>query len=406
MVGQVGLAQQITSKPEVQKDLYWIKIAAKDKYERTAIVETGVSIETVSDDYVIVLGTQAERDLLQKKFNVLTSFNEIESLDFPDEDSQFHNYAELTAALQSLAKDNPDIVRLSSIGKSVENRDLWLLTITANQKNDMDNAGVYFMGAHHAREHLSVEVPLMIAQKLIKEYRSGDQRVQNYIQNRSIYIVPMVNPDGAEYDIATGKYRMWRKNRKLNDDGVYGVDLNRNYAYNWGTVGTSHSTGSDIYCGPGPFSEPETQAVKNFIETHPNITTVLTIHTFSKLILYPWGYTDNKIGNNRDFELHKTMARKMANWNGYKPQQSSDLYLTSGDTTDWTYGEKGLVSFTFELDPGSMWSGGFYPGQKVIQPVFDKNWEPALYLIEYADNPYRVIDGNHREYGLNTPLVQ
>jgi carboxypeptidase T len=85
------------------------------------------------------------------------------------------------------------------------------------------------------------------------------------------------------------------------------------------------------------------------------------------------------------------MARTMASWNKYTPQQASDLYIASGDTTDWAYGELGIFAFTFELSPKSMWDGGFYPGQGVIDRVFNDNLRPLLYMLDVADDPYRVV---------------
>ena len=93
------------------------------------------------------------------------------------------------------------------------------------------------------------------------------------------------------------------------------------------------------------------------------------------------------------------MAQAMGRMTGYKPQQSSDLYITSGDTTDWSFGEHKIISFTFELYPASIWDGGFYPPASVIEGVSKNNIPPALYLIEYADNPYRVITtGQPRDF--------
>ena len=100
------------------------------------------------------------------------------------------------------------------------------------------------------------------------------------------------------------------------------------------------------------------------------------------------------------------MAQTMSKWNGYTPQKSSDLYIASGDTTDWSYGEHRIISFTFELDPKSMWSGGFYPGQAKIPVIFKKNINPALYLINLADNPYRVLESKSRRLGFQTEIFQ
>jgi len=404
VLGKALLATLLTAGATTETP-YWVKIKATDKFERSAIANTGVSIEVIEDGYVVAMTNEEELQMLRQQFEVLTAFKDTTILDFPEYDSNFHNYAELNQALGQLQNDNPELVRISSIGQTIEGREIPLVTI-GRRDNELEKAGVVVMGGHHAREHLSIEIPLMLAQKLVAEYRAGDDRVKGYLDNRMIYIIPMVNPDGAEFDIATGQYRSWRKNRRRNSNGTFGVDLNRNYDYKWGTVGISHNPSSDTYCGTGPFSEPETQALKTFIESKSNLTTVLSLHTFSKLILYPWGHTYDKISESKDHQVHETMAKKMATWNGYVPQQGSDLYLVSGDTGDWVYGTKGLVTFTFELDPRSMFEGGFYPGQSLIQPVFDKNWGPLLYLIEYSDNPYRVLEPSHSAYGLSSALVR
>src|SRR5690606_15216465 len=125
--------------------------------------------------------------------------------------------------------------------------------------------------------------------------------------------------------------------------------------------------------GTAAFSEPETRAIRDYVEAHENITILLTFHTYSQLILYPWGYTYDSIANDADRRVHETMATKMAEWNGYTPEQSSDLYTSSGDTTDWAYGVHGIISFTFELDPGSWTGGGFYPGAGMIPHTVQKN---------------------------------
>lgn len=396
---------------EAKQTYYWMKFKAKDKYERSAIADLGITIESVVDDSVMGLGTTEELVAAKKSGLLELSFPlTAKMLDFPNHDANFHNYAELTLALQKLAAENPELVSLSSIGKSIEGRDIHLITISTDGQ-DKSRPAAFFMGGHHAREHLSIEVPLQLAQFLVREYKADNPRITPLVSNRTIYIAPLVNPDGAEYDIASGDYQLWRKNRR-NNSGTYGVDLNRNYGFMWGTGGSSASPGNDTYKGPTPFSEPETQAIKNFFETHDNINAALTFHTFSELILYPWGHKYDSIENQKDFMVHKTMAETMSRWNGYTPKQSSGLYIASGDTTDWAYGQLGVISFTFELDPAMSPDKnyapekGFYPGQKYIEPAFRKNLEPALYLIEYSDNPYRVIEGKSIGYGLNSPILQ
>lgn len=411
-------------------EVYWLKISAKNKFERTQISNTGATLDVVKDDYVIVYADQDLYNVLKKETRILAKVSSSEEKnlrfshptlmgtkkgDFPAGEDLYSTYAELTTALKKLAVDNPSFVSLSSIGQTSEKRELWMLRIGTEQNLADQKPGVIYMGGHHAREHLSVDVPLKWAQYLVSEYNKGNQQIVSLVQSRDIHIIPLVNPDGAEYDISGDKYKLWRKSRVDYKTGHYGVDLNRNYGYKWGQDGASKNPKDDTYRGPSAFSEPETQAIKKYIEDHVNITTLQTTHTFSKLILYPWGHTYDPIQDAQGRLVHEKMAAQMSKWNGYKAQSSSDLYLTSGDTTDWSWGEHKIISFTFELDPasdmeslpglnlGSIFTPkceggfvnpaclGFYPGEKFIQSSFDKNIKPFTFLLEYADNPYRFL---------------
>lgn len=374
---------------------YWMKVRAMDKYERTRIANTGVVIEAVQEDFVAVTGSKEQLETLKKMGLVEVSFLLTEAMDFPAKDSAYHNYTEMTEKLQTLAAANSNIMTMTSIGDTLEGRKIWAIRISGKLAEADSLPAAVFIGGHHAREHLSIELPIYYIEYLITEYNKGNPRIQGLVNSRDIHIIPMLNADGAEYDIASGSYKSWRKNRNKNNNGTFGVDLNRNYSFGWGGGGASTSPSSDTYRGTEAFSEPETKAIKSYIEKQENITILLSFHTFSKLILYPWGHKYESIANTTDKQVHETMAQKMASWNGYKPQQSSDLYIASGDTTDWSYGEHKIISFTFELDPGSSaGSGGFYPGAAIIPEVQRKNLEPFLYLIDYADNPYRVLNTN------------
>lgn len=378
-------------------DMHWVAVRAKNKEARTRLVSLGMSIETVVDDMSYGLAPEAVVKKLRESGEELVSHfpaAEFKALDFPAEDAIYHNYAEMTAALDVLAEKNPGLVHKFSIGKSVEGREIWGIRINPHVKSAGESTalpGIVFMGGHHAREHLSMELPILYAEHLVGHYGKDDV-ITDLLNTRDIYFVPMVNPDGAEFDISTGDYKMWRKNRKATSNSrCPGIDLNRNYGYQWGTGGSSSNACSDVYMGPQPFSEPETQAVKAFVESKPNLKILLSFHTFSELILYPWGHTYDPITNQRDLSAYRTMAQTMAGWNGYTPQQASDLYIASGDTTDWSYGTLGIFSFTFELSPRDMWGGGgFYPGAGAIASTFQANLRPVMYLIDLADDPYRA----------------
>lgn len=384
--------QQAVSTDSTQ---YWMKLRALDKFERTFLADQGFTIEIAKDDYVIALGSEHDVRQMKKMGYLIASSAIMSNLDFPQQDSNYHNYTEMRAAMDALNKKYPTITTLFSIGKSLEGRDIMGIRISEDIPTASQKPGIIFMGGHHAREHLSVDTPLRLVTRLLEEYSKGNSSIKTLIATRDIHVIPEVNPDGSEFDIATGRYQTWRKNRRANANGTVGVDLNRNYSFGWGGQGASSNPSSDTYRGPNAFSEPETLAIKNYVETNKNLNILLSFHTFSQLVLYPFGHTYDKIPIEADYQVHKTMAETMAKWNGYKPQQSSELYIASGDTTDWSYGEHKIISFTFELDPANngMGAGGFYPGDEIIESVVNKNWQPFLYLIEYADNPYRVING-------------
>lgn len=374
---------------------FWMQIKAKDKFERSAIANMGYALEEVRDDHVVVMGTDEDYHKFSSMGILLSGYKVQEEVivqDFPAGDDKFHDHHEVMAVMDELQSKYPDIIKVNTVGMSIEGRIIPQATLTVNPETHLSKPGIVFLGAHHAREHLSVEVPIRHLVRLCEEYENGNEEVVQLLQTRSLYFIPLVNPDGKAHDIKDGRYKMWRKNRRL-FGSIYGVDLNRNYSFQWGTGGSSTNPRSDVYMGPEPFSEPETRAVRDFVTSHENLTILLTYHTFGKLILYPWGHKYDEIGNESDFQIHRRMAEKMSEWNGYSPQQSSSLYVASGDTTDWSYGELGLISFTFELDPGSRFRGGFYPGAGVIDDVVEKNWLPALYLTDLADNPNRVLEG-------------
>jgi carboxypeptidase T len=408
MDGRLGLllllfTLQIHASPETRK---WVRLKARDSTERTHIAEHGVAIEVILSDYVIGIAADDDLKPLRGRGLVLEEQDlaSITPLDFPAQDQIYHNYDELTDAMKEMATQNPDLIQIDSLGQSVEGREIWHMTISGHSGNSDVLPAVVFLGGHHAREHLSVETPLLLTKKWIQEYRAGNPNVITLMKARQIHVVPAVNPDGLEFDVTGSRYQYWRKNRGLVNNRPQGIDLNRNYGFGWGGSGSSGSPGSETYRGPAPFSEPETQAIKKFIEQQTNLTTVLSFHTFSQLILYPWGHVNGQIPA-QDYEVHKKMAETMAAWNQYEPMQSADLYLGAGDATDWTYGVHHLISFTFELDPGGGQMENFYPGAAMVDVTVQKNWQPFIYLIEYADNPYRVLEANYIRYGLNSPLV-
>jgi carboxypeptidase T len=394
-------AKTTHSHNPLEPEKFSASIAVENKDQISELEEIGIAVTEKRKGEISTIATS---DLLQKieeaGFHIKSKFSLAHhTLDFPLKDSDYHNFDELTLDLKKVATQYPNVAKLLTIGESIEGRPLYMMKLSGSalalNKANPSLPSILFTGMHHAREHLSVELPLAMIERLAEGYQK-DPKIRKLLNTRVVYIVPMLNPDGQVYDLAGKRYRWWRKNRRNNGDGTFGVDLNRNYGYKWGTVGASPNSGAETYHGPSAFSEPETQAIRNFVESQDQLNMVISFHTFSELILYPWGHTNRRVRDSKDREIFVTMAETMADMNGYKPMQSSGLYKTSGDTCDWAYGVHGIICFTFELYPGSRWDGGFYPGDEIIPSVIENNWDPVLYAISYVDDPYRAVE-DHTE---------
>ncbi len=372
-------------------DRYWATVMADDKYDRAALLAAGMDIIEIEEHSVSGLIPKGEMEQLAAKGFIVRSSQPIAEYvrkhlkDFPASDAAYHNYSETVAELHRLASANPAETSLFSVGKTVQGRDIWCLRINPSEKGEAPSSkpAAFFMGNHHAREHLTAEVALALANELLS--RKNEPEIKKYIDTLDIYIAPMTNPDGVEYDIATGKYRWHRKNMRVNDDKSFGVDLNRNYDSRWCVAGASHYQGSDTYCGPYAFSEPETQAIRDFVLARPNIKTLMSYHSYSSLVLYPWAGLDNPVENEKDRKVFTALGKAMASFTGYKPEQSSDLYIATGDTTDWAYATRGIFAFTTELEGRS-----FYPGASIIEKACASNVKAALYLLSVTDDPYKL----------------
>jgi murein tripeptide amidase MpaA len=238
-----------------------------DVTTRSAIAATGALILEVGHDYILVEATPRELRAIERLGLTVSQPTQAEAviLAFPPADSAYHDYAEMVAEIQQAANDHPAIFSMFSLGTSYQGRTIWAGKISDNVGVDENEPEVLFTHHQHAREHLTVEQALYTLRILTDEYGST-QQITNLVNSREIWMVFDMNPDGGEYDIATGSYRSWRKNRQPNSGSSnVGTDLNRNWGYRWGCCGgSSGSTGSETYRGPSAFSAPETQVVRDF----------------------------------------------------------------------------------------------------------------------------------------------
>jgi carboxypeptidase T len=386
-----------------------------DVHARNIIARTGAGIFEVGHDYVLVEATPAEAKALAKAGFTLVQLSTQEQFDnlFPPADSNYHDYAEMLAELQQAAIDHPSIFSLFSIGVSYQGRTVWAGKISDNVVTDEAEPEVLFTHHQHAREHLTVEMGLYTLRMLTDEY-GVDSQVTSLVDNREIWMVFDMNPDGGEYDIATGSYVSWRKNRQPNaGSSAIGTDLNRNWNYGWGCCGgSSGDTASTTYRGPSPFSAPETQVVRDFVNGRiiggtQQIRTHIDFHTFGELVMWPYGYTLTDLPADMtqdDLDTFVTMGQAMASSNGYTPQQMSDLYVFDGPINDWLYGVHRIFTYCIEMHPVTSAQGGFYPPDEVIPAETARNRGAVLYLLEQSGCPYAVI-GKEGEYCNQAPAA-
>lgn len=411
VVGLLGLGWSLAAPARKQQDektpAYIIRNVF-DVQTRTAIARTGANIVEVGHDYILVEATDKELKAIEKLGLDIGKPTEAEvtMMLFPPADSNYHDYAEMFTEIQQAAADHPAIFQLFSIGQTYEGREIWAGKISDNVGLDEDEPEVLFTHHQHAREHLTVEMALYTLKMLTDEY-GVDSQITNLVDTREIWMIFDVNPDGGEYDIATGTYRSWRKNRQPNSGSSYvGTDLNRNWDYRWGCCGgSSGTTSSETYRGASGFSAPETNVVRNFVNSRvingkQQITVAIDFHTYAELILWPPGYTLTDVPADMtqdDHDVLAAMGQAMAATNGYTPEQASDLYITDGTINDWLYGVHGILNYTFEMYPKTSSQGGFYPPDEVIPAQTSRNRAAVLYLLEKAGCPYSVI-GKDAQY--------
>jgi hypothetical protein len=319
--------------------------------------------------------------------------------EFPRRDRGYHTYPEMVEEIHRVAADHPDIVRLFSIGTSYQGRTLWAAEVSDRVGTNEGEPEVLFDGLHHGLEHMSAEMALALFHWLVDGY-PGNARIRRIVDTRRVWIIFMLNPDGGQYDIRGGRYRDWRKNRQPNPGSrAVGTDLNRNYGFMWNCCGGSSSrASSSIYHGSRAWSAPEVRAYRDFMISRRDalgrqrIRISVSFHTSGRYILYPYGHTRVNVPpemTSLDYRAMRTLARRMADTNGYAARQAADWYITDGTRGGWAYGNQRVFSYTFELTLGD------HPPDEQIRRETGRNREAMLMLLELADCPYRVLgDGD------------
>lgn len=298
---------------------------------------------------------------------------------------------ELSAVLDSMHVLSPSIVSArDSIGRTHENRPIWAVRIGAGSSAETKPA-VLYLATHHAREPASLMTAVYFMWYLLENYGT-DPEVTSLVDNRELWFIPLVNPDGYCYNesLHPSGGGLWRKNRVPNfPDSSFGVDLNRNYGYNWAydDFGSSPVTIDEAYRGRAPFSELETQAIRRFA-TDKHIVLANSLHAFAGYVFSPWNFNG---GETSDSAFYGRLESGMTRWNKYT-SGAGFLYTTNGEATDWLYGDTvskpKVYALTTEVGAGS---DGFWPSRPRMIEIAEENLQANL-VLAHAAGEYLQID--------------
>jgi carboxypeptidase T len=318
----------------------------------------------------------------------------------------FFTWNEMKQILDSMALLYPNLISVKQplSQQSIEGRDIYYVRMSDNPNTDEPEPELLYTALHHAREPASLSQLIFYMWYLLENYAT-DPEVKATLDNTELYFVPCVNPDGYVYNQTTNPNGggMWRKNRRVNSGSTMGVDLNRNYGYNWGydNIGSSPTSSSDTYRGTSAFSEPEIQAMRDFCVSR-QFATALNAHTYGNLLIYPWGYLPS---------IYTPDSATFVNWTVLLTEDSRFLYgtgdqtvsyVTNGDSDDWMYGEQNTKPKILSMTPEAGANGdGFWPASSriidICKTTFTQNYNLAKLVGKYAvvrDAQDRYITGN------------
>ena len=321
----------------------------------------------------------------------------------------YRTVSEIFASADTLAADYPDLVELRDIGDSWEKTqdpnegwDIEVLVLGNRDTPSVPKSDAFIMSGIHAREWAPTEINLRLAEYLLENYETNAD-VKWLLDYNYVHLVLSTNPDGRTQDEANQNW-LWRKNTNNNyctggtGQNGRGADLNRNFTYAWED---NYDECYQTYSGPSAASEPETVAIMNYVSSifpdqkgpdpddpvNELFSTgmFIDIHSYSRLVLWPWGYTYDTAPNDASLRV---MSYKFAYYNGHDPQKSTELYPSAGTTDDWAYGELGVPGFCFEV------GDSFHQSCSVFEnDINPNNQEALLRAIKIARRPYRLTHG-------------
>ena len=316
-------------------------------------------------------------------------------------------FDEIVASMDSLHTAYPEIVSAKrSIGTSYEGRDIWAFHISDSPDATEGDPEVLYTSLIHAREPAAMMTLMHFAWSLAENYNQ-DPSMTYLVNEREIWFVPVINPDGYTYNelINPNGGGMHRKNRRPGCSSSPGIDLNRNWGFHWGhdNEGSNPDSCTSTYRGHAAFSEPETQAVRDFVLAH-DFQTAFNYHSYGNLLIKPFGYDESIALPAPDTEIYSQMGPDLVEENDYLFGTGSETvgYTVNGDAVDYMYGELGIINFTPEVGAGS--EGAFWPPTELIFELAEENISMNIHLAGCAGSwieveKFELISDSPLEYG-------
>lgn len=371
-----------------------VRLRFDDPTQLERWIALGFDVWEVEDNTALVAMPTRQAQVMQAQDMVDGFMQPLGMATFP---ACYRTYSDLVTFLNDRSARYPDLIEVFDRGDSWEkqqgqsDRDVWAARLTSPFGPD-DKPKLLILAEQHAREIITPEVAMDFIDDLLSNYGS-DPTATWVLDEREVWVVPMANPDGYAH---VARRENWRKNTRYTSSCLMGappnsqgVDLNRNFSFEWGlNVGASSDPCNLTYRGPEAFSEPENQAIRDLMLAE-DFDLMISLHSYGDEILYPWAHTWDPAP---DAAALAALAQRMAAVAGYDAQQASaSTYRASGGTTDWSYGELGVASFTVEI--GSIEDGMFWPPCDKKAGLYQEVRGMLLYAALAAGDPYGVAGG-------------
>lgn len=364
-------------------------------------IEVEILIEDVSNYYV------EQNNNPKRSFNKNANCSGASATSYPTPANYnqgsmggFLTLSEMLSELDDMASLYPDLISVKSpisTFQTHEGRSIYWVKISDNPSIDEAEPEVLYTAIHHAREPEAMQQLIYYMWYLLENYATNDE-VQGIVENTELYFVPILNPDGYYHNEVNSPSGggMHRKNKRNVGTNNPGVDNNRNYDFIdgggssvWGTTGVNLTDeDSDTYPGTGPFTEPENQAIKWFVENH-DIKLALNNHSWDNSLLYPFGYIENVLTPDND--TYVAISSMMVAGNTMVNKLSSTLYPAAGDSDDFMYGETSTHNKIFAFTP-EIGATGFWPNIADIDPIAESMVSLNLTSAHLVTNYARVND--------------